>query len=140
LHEGLVFGSRHGEHVLRDHRLPRPSLGRRRYILAILVGYLRGRVSESQIELLGLYWCFVDFVWVFVFSFVYPSLAERCMTDPEIRRATERSVRAPRQASGRAPDAQAAVIARASSASASAGAHRSPAHHGADRELQDRVS
>ena len=37
---------------------------------------LRGRVTERQIELLGLYWCFVDFVWVFIFSFVYllPSL------------------------------------------------------------------
>jgi heme/copper-type cytochrome/quinol oxidase subunit 3 len=76
--EGLVFGQSprastfyvitgyHGLHVLIG-------VG---YILAILVGYLRGRVTERQIELLGLYWCFVDFVWVFVFSFVYllPSL------------------------------------------------------------------
>src|SRR5438874_1439875 len=47
------------------------------YILAILVGYLRGHVTERQIELLGLYWCFVYFVWVFIFSFVYllPSLS-----------------------------------------------------------------
>ena len=41
------------------------------YILAVLLGYLRGRAGPRQIELLSLYWCFVDFVWVFVFSFVY---------------------------------------------------------------------
>ncbi len=41
------------------------------YILAILLQYLRGRAGAHQVELLGLYWCFVDFVWVFVFSFVY---------------------------------------------------------------------
>jgi cytochrome c oxidase subunit III len=41
------------------------------YILTVLAGYLRGRATAHQIELLGLYWCFVDFVWIFVFSFVY---------------------------------------------------------------------
>lgn len=73
VHEGLVFGHSarastfyvitgyHGLHVLVGVA----------YILAVLVGYLRGRVGARQIELLGLYWCFVDFVWVFVFSFVY---------------------------------------------------------------------
>jgi len=79
LREGLVFGQSprastfyvitgyHGLHVLVGVA----------YILAILVGYLRGHVTERQIELLGLYWCFVDFVWVFIFSFVYllPSLS-----------------------------------------------------------------
>jgi cytochrome c oxidase subunit III len=79
LREGLVFGQSprastfyvitgyHGLHVLVGVA----------YILTILVGYLRGRVTERQIELLGLYWCFVDFVWVFIFSFVYllPSLS-----------------------------------------------------------------
>jgi len=79
VHEGLVFGQSprastfyvitgyHGLHVLIGVT----------YILAILIGYLRGRVTERQIELLGLYWCFVDFVWVFIFSFVYllPSLS-----------------------------------------------------------------
>jgi cytochrome c oxidase subunit III len=78
-YEGLVFGRSarastffvitgfHGVHVLAGVV----------YILAITVGYLRARVTERQIELLGLYWCFVDFVWVFVFSFVYllPSLS-----------------------------------------------------------------
>jgi cytochrome c oxidase subunit III len=79
LREGLVFGQSarastfyvitgyHGLHVL-------VGVG---YILAILARYLRGHANERQIELLGLYWCFVDFVWVFVFSFVYlvPSLS-----------------------------------------------------------------
>jgi cytochrome c oxidase subunit 3 len=73
LHEGLVFGRSarastfyvitgyHGFHVLVGVL----------YILAVLAQYLRGRASTYQIELLGLYWCFVDFVWIFVFSFVY---------------------------------------------------------------------
>jgi len=79
LREGLVFGQSprastfyvitgyHGLHVLIGVV----------YILAILAGYLGRRVTARQIELLGLYWCFVDFVWVFVFSFVYllPSLS-----------------------------------------------------------------
>ena len=30
------------------------------------------RASRAHhVELLGLFWCFVDFVWIFVFSFVY---------------------------------------------------------------------
>jgi heme/copper-type cytochrome/quinol oxidase subunit 3 len=41
------------------------------YILAVLGQYLRGRATAYHVELLGLYWCFVDFVWIFVFSFVY---------------------------------------------------------------------
>jgi cytochrome c oxidase subunit III len=41
------------------------------YILAILVSYARGRAGAREVELLSLFWCFVDFVWVFVFSFVY---------------------------------------------------------------------
>jgi heme/copper-type cytochrome/quinol oxidase subunit 3 len=41
------------------------------YILAVLARYLRGRATAHHVELLGLYWCFVDFVWIFVFSFVY---------------------------------------------------------------------
>jgi cytochrome c oxidase subunit 3 len=73
LHEGLVFGQSprastfyvitgfHGLHVLFG-------VG---YILAVLGQYLRGRATAHHVELLGLYWCFVDFVWIFVFSFVY---------------------------------------------------------------------
>ncbi len=41
------------------------------YIFATLAGYLRRTAGPRQIELLSLYWCFVDFVWVFVFSFLY---------------------------------------------------------------------
>jgi len=41
------------------------------YISAVLARYLRGRATAYDVELLGLYWCFVDFVWIFVFSFVY---------------------------------------------------------------------
>lgn len=41
------------------------------YILAVLARYLRGLATAHHVELLGLYWCFVDFVWIFVFSFVY---------------------------------------------------------------------
>jgi heme/copper-type cytochrome/quinol oxidase subunit 3 len=73
LRDGLVFGrsSRastfyvitgfHGLHVLVGCA----------YILAVLAQYARGRAGPHQVELLGLYWCFVDFVWIFVFSFVY---------------------------------------------------------------------
>ena len=73
VHEGLVFGRSarastffvttgyHGLHVLVGVL----------YILTVLVQYLRGRAGARQIELLSLYWCFVDFVWVFVFSFLY---------------------------------------------------------------------
>jgi cytochrome c oxidase subunit III len=71
--EGLVFGRSarastfyvitgfHGLHVL-------VGVG---YILATLSRYVRGRADAYQVEILGLYWCFVDFVWIFVFSFVY---------------------------------------------------------------------
>jgi heme/copper-type cytochrome/quinol oxidase subunit 3 len=73
IHEGLVFGRSarastfyvitgfHGLHV---------SVGVA-YILVVLARYLRGRATAHDVELLGLYWCFVDFVWIFVFSFVY---------------------------------------------------------------------
>jgi cytochrome c oxidase subunit III len=73
LREGLRFGPSaraasfyaitgyHGLHVLVGVA----------YILAVLRQLVSGRAGAHQIELLGLYWCFVDFVWVFVFSFVY---------------------------------------------------------------------
>jgi cytochrome c oxidase subunit III len=72
-HEGLVFGRSarastfyvitgyHGLHVAFG-------VG---YILTVLGRYLRGRATPHDVEILGLYWCFVDFVWIFVFSFVY---------------------------------------------------------------------
>lgn len=41
-------------------------------VLAI-VGLLQGmgKVSPEQVELAGLYWSFVDLVWVFIFAFIY---------------------------------------------------------------------
>jgi cytochrome c oxidase subunit III len=73
VHEGLVFGRSarastfyvvtgfHGLHVAFG-------VG---YILTVLARYLRGLATAHDVEILGLYWCFVDFVWIFVFSFVY---------------------------------------------------------------------
>jgi heme/copper-type cytochrome/quinol oxidase subunit 3 len=73
IHEGLVFGRSprastfyvitgfHGLHVLVGVL----------YIFSVLAQYVRGRGGAHQVELLGLYWCFVDFVWIFVFSLVY---------------------------------------------------------------------
>jgi heme/copper-type cytochrome/quinol oxidase subunit 3 len=73
LHEGLVFGASaraslfyvttgfHGLHV---------AVGVL-YILAVLFRWVKGTATAHEVELLGLYWCFVDFVWVFVFSFLY---------------------------------------------------------------------
>jgi heme/copper-type cytochrome/quinol oxidase subunit 3 len=72
-HEGLVFGNSvrastfyvitgfHGLHV---------AVGVL-YILAVLGQVLRRRATAHHVEILGLYWCFVDFVWIFVFSLVY---------------------------------------------------------------------
>jgi cytochrome c oxidase subunit 3 len=71
--EGLVFGrsayastfyvitSFHGAHVF----------GGVVYILATLVLWSRGRVDAGHVELLGLFWHFVDLVWILVFTFVY---------------------------------------------------------------------
>lgn len=73
MEEGLVFGGSaraslfyvitgfHGLHVLIGVL----------YILTILVQLLRGRAGAGQVELLSLFWCFVDFIWIFVFSFIY---------------------------------------------------------------------
>ncbi len=71
--EGLVFGqsayastfyvitSFHGAHVFSGTV----------YILVTLVRWLRGRATAAQIELLGLFWHFVDLVWILVFTIVY---------------------------------------------------------------------
>ena len=71
--EGLVFGqgayastfyvvtSFHGAHVLTGTL----------YILVTLVRWLRKTATVGQIELLGLFWHFVDLVWILVFTIVY---------------------------------------------------------------------
>lgn len=71
--EGLVFGqsayastfyvitSFHGAHVLSGVI----------YILATLVQWSRGRADAGHVEVLGLFWHFVDLVWILVFTFVY---------------------------------------------------------------------
>jgi cytochrome c oxidase subunit 3 len=40
-------------------------------ILVVAVAFLRGRLSAGHIETTGLYWHFVDLVWMFVFPLVY---------------------------------------------------------------------
>jgi cytochrome c oxidase subunit III len=71
--EGLVFGqsayastfyvitSFHGAHVFSGTV----------YILVTLIRWLRGTATAAQIELLGLFWHFVDLVWILVFTIVY---------------------------------------------------------------------
>ena len=71
--EGLVFAqsayantfyvvtSFHGAHVLTGTL----------YILITLARWLRGTATPPQIELLGLFWHFVDLVWILVFTIVY---------------------------------------------------------------------
>ena len=74
--EGLVFGrsayastfyvitSFHGCHVFSGVL----------YLTTILIGALRGKflgANASPVELVGLFWHFVDLVWILVFTFVY---------------------------------------------------------------------
>ncbi len=46
------------------------------YLICILVGTLKGKytqggISSSPVELVGLFWHFVDLVWILVFTFIY---------------------------------------------------------------------
>ncbi len=41
------------------------------YLGAVAIGAGRGRVSADAVEISGLYWCFVDLVWMFIFPLVY---------------------------------------------------------------------
>jgi heme/copper-type cytochrome/quinol oxidase subunit 3 len=71
--EGLIFGqsayastfytitSFHGAHVFSGTV----------YILVILVQWLRGKTDAAHVEILGLFWHFVDLIWILVFTFVY---------------------------------------------------------------------
>jgi cytochrome c oxidase subunit III len=46
-------------------------------ILVVAIGFSRGRLTESHVETTGLYWHFVDVVWMFVFPLVYLMNAAR---------------------------------------------------------------
>ena len=71
--EGLVFGrssyastfylitSFHGAHVLTGTI----------YILVTMFRTIAGKTDHNDIEILGLFWHFVDLVWILVFTFVY---------------------------------------------------------------------
>ena len=63
-------------HVLHDHRLPRPArLGRRDLPAVVALKVWRGDYERTGnyeiVEIAGLYWHFVDLVWVFIFAFFY---------------------------------------------------------------------
>lgn len=46
-------------------------------ILVVAIGFNRGRLTEGHVETTGLYWHFVDVVWMFVFPLVYLMNAAR---------------------------------------------------------------
>jgi cytochrome c oxidase subunit 3 len=41
------------------------------YMAIVTSGYMLHRADAGHIELMSLFWCFVDFVWIFVFTFLY---------------------------------------------------------------------
>ncbi len=41
------------------------------YNLCVLIACLRGRWGAKHVEIAGLYWHFVDLVWILIFTFVY---------------------------------------------------------------------
>ena len=41
------------------------------YLMCIQIGVYRGRWTTNRIEILGLYWHFVDLVWIVIFTIVY---------------------------------------------------------------------
>ena len=41
------------------------------YLGAIALGVSRGRFGAEHVEVCGLYWHFVDLVWMFIFPLVY---------------------------------------------------------------------
>ena len=40
-------------------------------LLAVAMKYKSGRYNADDLEIMGLYWHFVDLVWMFVVPFVY---------------------------------------------------------------------
>jgi hypothetical protein len=62
--------------VLHDHRLSRPACLRRRIYLLVVANRVRNGFYDRKgtyetVEIAGLYWHFVDLVWVFIFAFFY---------------------------------------------------------------------
>ena len=41
------------------------------YLAVIAWGFSRGRFDSEDVEVAGLYWHFVDLVWMFVFPMIY---------------------------------------------------------------------
>ncbi len=41
------------------------------YNFSVLIACLRGRYGPREVEIAGLYWHFVDLVWILIFTFVY---------------------------------------------------------------------
>lgn len=41
------------------------------YLAFILIGVMRGRWTVNRIEIVGLYWHFVDLVWIVIFTIIY---------------------------------------------------------------------
>jgi cytochrome c oxidase subunit 3 len=41
------------------------------YLVGMAVGVSRGKYDAEHVEVCGLYWHFVDLVWMFVFPLVY---------------------------------------------------------------------
>ncbi|HWQ56682.1 MAG TPA: cytochrome c oxidase subunit 3 [Bryobacteraceae bacterium] len=41
------------------------------YLGAVAAGFARGRFTDDDVEISGLYWHFVDLVWMFIFPLVY---------------------------------------------------------------------
>jgi cytochrome c oxidase subunit 3 len=41
------------------------------YLGIVATGYGRGKFSAEDVEVNGLYWHFVDLVWMFVFPLIY---------------------------------------------------------------------
>jgi len=46
-------------------------------IIVVATGFNRGRLTEGHVETTGLYWHFVDLVWMFVFPLMYLMNAAR---------------------------------------------------------------
>jgi cytochrome c oxidase subunit 3 len=41
------------------------------YLIVVAVGYGTGKFDADDVEVSGLYWHFVDLVWMFVFPMIY---------------------------------------------------------------------